>query len=136
MNHDNPYAPPTTAGAPIGGQSNHPFPFVTDPADRLKLEAVIKDAGQFWVAIALCIFCSAIGAIIIPFWYLARLLQWNRLAKQYPDLMLSGAPPGSIQAKFQSSQWKLIVGMVVGGCILALFVLYIMVVVVTISFAA
>jgi hypothetical protein len=80
--------------------------------------------------------CSAIGSIIVPFWYLARLLQWNRLAKKYPDLMLSGAPAGSIQAKFQSSQWKLIVGMVVGGCIFALFVLYIIFVIVMTSFAA
>lgn len=137
MNQNNPYAPPTTAtGVTISGQSSHPFPFVTDSADRIKLEAVIKDAGQFWVAIALCILCSAIGAIIIPFWYLARLVQWNRLAKKYPDLMLSGAPAGSIQAKFQSSQWKLIVGMVVGGCIFAFLVLYIILAVVTASFAA
>ncbi|MBL8854931.1 MAG: hypothetical protein JNK57_13275 [Planctomycetaceae bacterium] len=145
MNQENPYAPPTIASAPIGGQSNQPFPFVTDSADRMILKEVIRDAGQFWVAIALCLSCSAIalgnscsaiGAFIIPFWYLARLLQWNRLAKQYPDLMLRGAPPGSIQAKFQSSQWKLIVGMIAGACIFAPFVFYIILLIVSGAFAS
>ncbi|MDP1562198.1 MAG: hypothetical protein Q8M16_12535 [Pirellulaceae bacterium] len=74
------------------------LPFVMDPADRKKLDVVIKDAGQFWIAIVLCILCSAIGSIIIPFWYLARLIQWNGLAKKYPALTVNGAPEGSIHS--------------------------------------
>ena len=34
------------------------------PADRKKLDAVIKDANQFWMAIILCFFCSAVGLVI------------------------------------------------------------------------
>lgn len=105
------------------------LPFAIDPADRKKLDTVIKDAGQFWIAIVLCLLCSAIGAIIIPFWYMARLIQWNGLAKKYPDLLVEGAPTGSIQAKFRSAQWKLIVGMVVGGCIFVLLFLYVVLVI-------
>ena len=122
MNDYNPYASPAYAD-----RTSDQLPFAIDPADRIKIDAVIKDAGQFWLAIALCILCSAIGALIIPFWYLARLLQWNGLAKKYPALTVQGAPPGSLQAKFQSSQWKLIVGIAVGGgiflCVLAYFLI-------------
>jgi hypothetical protein len=128
MSQHNPYAPPTSAVI-----NRDQLPFVIDPADRKKLNVVIKDAGQLWIAIVLCILCSAIGSIIIPFWYLARLIQWNGLAKKYPALLVNGAREGSIQAKFKSSQWKLIVGMVVGGCIFLCLVLYIVILVVVIS---
>jgi hypothetical protein len=128
MQPSNPYAPP-----PATGTVSDQLPFVIDPADKKKMEAVMKDAGQFWLAIVLCILCGAIGSLIIPFWYLARLIQWNALAKKYPALTMHGAPEGSIQANFKSSQWKLIVGMVVGGVIFLFLLLYIVILIVVIS---
>lgn len=134
LNQNNPYAPPSstatsydasTTTGPMGDE----LPFVIDPADRKKLDTVIKDAGQFWLAIVFCFFCT-IAALIIPFWYMLRLFQWSGLAKKYPDLLVDGAPTGSIQAKFRSSQWKLIVGMLVAGCVLVLLLLYIVLLVV------
>lgn len=121
MTEQNPYATPTSNDV-----RDH-FPIELDPKDRKKVEAVIKDAGQFWLAIILCIVCSAICAIIIPIWYLVRLLQWNALGTKYPALMAPGVPANTIQAKFQSSQWKLIVGMLVGGVVFAFVILYFLV---------
>ena len=127
MSDQNPYASPTPS------QGAEQSTIKLDPKDRKKAEVIIKDAGQFWVAIILCILCSGIGAIIIPIWYLVRLLQWNRLAKKYPDLVSQHVPPGSIQAKFKASQWKLIVGLVVGGVIFLLVLAYLFLVFVAIA---
>lgn len=121
MSDQNPYAPPTPS------QAVEHSGIVLEPNDRKKVEAIIKDAGQFWLAIMLCIFCSAIGAIIIPVWYLVRLLQWNGLARKYPELANQNVPPGSVQDKFKSSQWKLIVGLVVGITIFFGMIAYIIV---------
>ena len=118
---NNPYATPTQIGA-----AQDSVPIDLEPKDRIKVEAVIKDAGQFWLAIILCILCSAIGAFIIPVWYLVRLLQWNSLANKYPALMSDDVPAKSIQARFKSSQWKLITGMVVGGVVFSFVALYIL----------
>jgi len=114
----NPYAAP--ASPELGNLD--PDSIVLEPKDLKKAEAVVKDAGQFWLAILLCTLCSVIGGLIIPIWYTVRLLQWNRLAKKYPALVADGAPQGSFRSKFKSSRWKLIVGMVVGAAILALVV--------------
>ena len=124
MNENNPYASPTNFLT-----TSDQLPFPIDPADRKKVDAVIKDAGQFWLAIILCVFCSVIGALIVPFWYLIRLVQWNALAKKYPALTAPDAPVGSVQAKFKSSQWKLIVGLVVGGGIFLWVIGYILILV-------
>ncbi len=121
MTEQNPYATPTATEI-----TRDPAPIDLDPKDRKKVEAVIKDAGQFWLAIILCLLCSAIGALIIPIWYLIRLLQWNSLAGKYPALVSDGVPANSLQAKFKSSQWKLIVGMVVGGVVFAFVMLYVL----------
>lgn len=120
MSDHNPYAPPT-----IGQSTSSPtLPLDIDPADKRKAQAVIKDANQFWLAIIICFLCFAIGSLIIPIWYLVRLVQWDRLAKKYPELVIPGAQEGSMQAKFVSSKWKLTVGIVVGVSMFVLMILY------------
>ena len=119
MNEHNPYAAPVNVET-----AANDLPFDIGAADRKKVDAIIKDAGQFWLAIILCIICTGIASIIVPFWYLVRLVQWNGLAKKYPGLVVHGPPPASLQAKFKSSQWKLIVGMVVGGIVFLGLVAY------------
>jgi hypothetical protein len=121
MTGENPYAPPVDADIVDTGDP------LIEAADHRKLNAVVKDANQFWLAILLCILCSGCGALIIPIWYTVRLLQWNRFAVKYPDLTRAGAKPGSLSAKFQSSQWKLIVGLVFGCLVLVLLAFYIVV---------
>ena len=93
--------------------------------DQKKIEAVIKDANQFWLAILMCIFCSALGAVIIGPWYLVRLLQWNSIARAQPMLLDPNVPRGSLQQRFQSAKWKLIVGISFGAFIFLLTVLYV-----------
>lgn len=110
MSERNPYS------APISASSKAEIPQTRYPEnDQKKIQSLVRDASQFWLAIVLCFFCSAIGALIIPFWYTFRLFQWSSLAKQYPSLTEQNAPKGSMEAKFQSSKWKLVVGLVFGG---------------------
>ena len=92
MTEQNPYAAPSSAEP-----SHDPLPVDLNPKDLAKVEAVVKDAGQFWLAIILCVVCSGIGALIVPIWYLVRLLQWRYLANKHPALLSTGATPGSIQ---------------------------------------
>lgn len=99
----NPYAAP---GADQPATQNE----LEDPATLAKIEAIIKDASQFWLAILLCIFCSALGAVLIGPWYLVRLLQWNAIAQSYPQLLDPYAPPGSLPQRFQSARKRLFVG--------------------------
>jgi hypothetical protein len=108
----NPYASPVTESVVQCRES-------IDPALLKKIEAVIKDAGQFWLAIIACILCTWVGAIIIGPWYLARLFQWNAIAKAQPMLLAPNVPRGSVAQRFQASRIKLIIGMVMGGLILA-----------------
>ena len=108
---DNPYATPQIPAAKEVKPSQFP------PNDQQKIEAIIKDAGQFWLAIILCLFCVGIGSLIVPIWYGVRLGQWNKLSKKYLELGDPHAAAGSLPAKFQSAQWKLIVGIVL-GCLL------------------
>ncbi len=111
----NPYAPSSTAF--------HSPTLEFEPAVQKKIEAVIKDANQFLLAILLCFLCSAVGMVLIGVWYLVRFLQWNALAKAYPKLMDPAAAPRSIAKRFQSAQWKLIVGMSFGFTLLIIFIL-------------
>lgn len=120
----NPYAisamgPPEEQTGPLN---------ITGP-DMSKIEAVIKDAGQFWLAIILCLVCNGIGSLLIGPWYIARLTQWNNLKKKYPALM-NPAPPKTLQSKFQSAQWKLIVGISFGGVMLLFVILYLILIIV------
>ncbi|PHS09134.1 MAG: hypothetical protein COA78_12240 [Blastopirellula sp.] len=119
MTDENPYASPaiTNEEAP---QSD----LRMDEADQKKIAAIIKDAGQFWVAIILCVFCIGLGGFIVPIWYLVRLLQWNKFAKKYPELVNPNSPKGSVAAQFRSSQWKLIVGIAFGVVFFLGFVVY------------
>jgi hypothetical protein len=93
--------------------------------DQNKIEAVIKDANQFWLAILMCIFCSGLGAIIIGPWYFVRLMQWNSIARAQPILLDPQVPRGSIEQRFPSAKWKLIVGISFGAFIFLLTVLYV-----------
>lgn len=116
----NPYSSPT-AYAPAESTEN------VDPALQKKIEAIIKDAGQFWLAIIMCIICTGVGGIIIGPWYLVRLLQWNSIAREQPMLLDPNVPRGSIADKFQSAKIKLIIGMGFGILILSCVALMIVV---------
>lgn len=118
----NPYASPMPDG-PVVDAHNLP------PDVVKKAEAIIKDAGQFWLAIILCLCCSGIGALIIGPWYLVRLLQWNSLSSAYPQLRELGAPPTTLAARFQGAKIKLIIGLCFGVVMLGLYGLYILVLV-------
>jgi hypothetical protein len=105
----NPYLSPTTTDS--FAQNNA---LGIPPADLKKIEAVIKDARQFWLAILLSFLCSIIGFLLIGPWYVIRLVQWSRLSGKYPALMTPNPPHGTLEQRFQSSRWKLIVGLVAG----------------------
>jgi hypothetical protein len=114
---NNPYAP---TALPTDNDSSQ-----IDPVLLAKINAIIKDAGQFWIAILLCILCSALGSVIIGIWYAVRLMQWNAIANSQPLIMAPNPAPGSIAAKFQGAKVKLIVGVVFGVCIFALMIAYV-----------
>ena len=116
----NPYASPQADLAPAS-QEHY------DPVSLRKIEAIIKDAGQFWLAILICILCTGWGAFIIGPWYLVRFLQWNSMAQAYPMLLDAGAPRGSLARRFQSARTKLIIGMAFGAAILLLVILFLVV---------
>ena len=123
----NPYAAPTPTGYP--GQpvpyANPDDPYLKIPeADRKKIEAIVKDASQFWVVILICFVCTACGALIAPIWYTVRLVQWSGFANKY-TVLREPAIPGTMQQKFQSSQWKLIVGIVFGVLAAFAFLAYV-----------
>lgn len=112
-NSPNPYSPTVSGGAAEPALLGD-----LTPAEMKKVEAITKDAGQFWLAILLCFLCGALGPIIIGPWYLVRLVQWNGMSSAHPWLLDQTAPAGSLQKKFQSSKWKLIVGLVFGALVL------------------
>ena len=122
MSYDpsNPYQPPTAQAVPQG-------PSGIDAESLRKIEAIIKDAGQFWLAILLCFLCTGIGALVIGPWYIVRLVQWNSMAQQFPVLMDPHAPPASLGQRFQSSKWKLIVGLCFGAFIFLMVMLLVLV---------
>jgi hypothetical protein len=109
---DNPYAAPRSNVS--GDQA-----LGIDQASLQKIEAIIKDAGQFWMAILICLICTGIGMLIIGPWYLVRLVQWSGLAKQYPVLLDRSMPRGSLPQRFQAAKSKLIIGIVFGVLIVA-----------------
>ena len=106
----NPYAAPT-------GDLSADVSSGIDASSLIKIEAIIKDAGQVWLAIILCILCSGFGMLIIGPWYIVRLIQWSSLSKQYPSLLDRNVPRGSLPQKFRSARTKLIVGIVFGALI-------------------
>ncbi len=119
MTDNNPYA------APAPDNAIPQVDFGLEAVDKKKIDAVVKDAGQFWLAIILCLCCSGIGALIIPVWYLIRLLQWNKFANKYPVLLNPDAPAGSLPAQFRSARWKLILGLAFGGFIFLSLLAYV-----------
>lgn len=124
MDRPNPYTSPNSFP---GGNFGAPPPGAFDPRAAEKAEAIIKDAGQFWLAILMCIFCSALGSIIIGPWYLIRLLQWNALATRQPMLLDPNVPRGSVAQRFQAAKIKLIIGMCFGVVALVISVVTILV---------
>ena len=118
MDQQNPYAAPQAGIAAALPQS----------ADRVtvtRVEAIIKDAGQFWLAILMCIFCTGLGAIIIGPWYFVRLLQWHAIARAQPMLVDPHVPHGSLAQRFQAARTRLIIGMSFGGVVLLLLLVLI-----------
>ena len=113
---NNPYEP---TAFPAGAEAP-----AVDTVLLAKVNAIIKDAGQFWIAMLLCILCSALGSLIIGIWYAVRLMQWNAIAKSQPLLMEPNVAPGSLAAKFQGAKIKLIIGMVFGMVILLALITY------------
>jgi len=115
----NPYAPPETdpmaQAVPMQGP--------VDQAVVKKIEAIVKDADQFWMAILLCFLCTGLGMIIIGPWYFVRLLQWNSMARAQPLLLDPNVPYGSLAKRFQSARTKLIIGMSFGAVIMLLAIL-------------
>jgi hypothetical protein len=96
-----------------------------DPATLRKAEAIIKDAGQFWLAILMCIFCTGLGTMIIGPWYFVRLMQWNSIARLQPVMLNPSAPRGSLEQRFQSARVKLVIGMSFGVVVLLLVIAYV-----------
>ncbi len=88
------------------------------PEDAKRLEAVIKDANQFWLAILLVFVCTCLGSIIIGPWYFVRFLQWQKLAEKYPGLLNVPVPLGSLADRFQRAKLKLLAGAISGLLIL------------------
>ncbi len=101
-----------------------PEALAVDTVLLAKVNAIIKDAGQFWIAILLCILCSALGSLIIGIWYAVRLKQWYAIAKSQPLLMEPNVAPGSVASKFQGAKIKLIIGMVFGIVIVLALISY------------
>ena len=114
----NPYTP----AAPVGDSTAGPAITLSAQSQR-KLDSVLKDAGQFWLAMILCVVCTSIGILIILPWYGVRLTQWSHLAKQYPELMAPNAPAGSLPRQFQAARIKLLVGIVFGAVMLVLVII-------------
>ena len=115
----NPYQPTEASGTvPTAAQ--------IDPATIVKMEAIIKDAGQFWLAILICMLCTCLGSLIIAPWYLARLRQWNTIAEQYPVLLDKGAPAGSLAQRFQAAKGKLITGITFGLLVIGVLLLIVL----------
>ena len=117
MSEQNPYAPPSVIAPvdPLGDESS----IKLDDSDQKRVNAIIQDAGQFWMATILCIVCVVIGLPLMAAWYAMRLWQWNRLAEKYPKLLASNAPRKSIQAKFQAARWKMIAGLITVAVVFA-----------------
>jgi hypothetical protein len=117
----NPYAAPAAESVlpdPLSGLQ-------IAQADRKKLNAVIKDANQFWLAILLCFLCSALGLVLIGPWYGVRLVQWRSLGRTYPALMQPDPIVSSVPQQFQSAKLKLILGLAFGLIIAFMFLLLI-----------
>jgi hypothetical protein len=111
IDQPNPYASPMAISTGLSDVA-------IDPVLLAKAETIIKDAGQFWIAILMCVLCTGLGSIIIGPWYLVRLMQWNALARSQPMLVDASAPVGSIAYRFRSAKTKLIIGICFGATIL------------------
>jgi hypothetical protein len=112
-NSPNPYASPVHVGPMV---DSHQMP----PDAVAKAETIIKDAGQFWLAIIMCFCCSGIGSLIIGPWYFFRLTQWNALSSTYSYLREPG-PANSLAARFQGAKTKLIIGISFGVVMLGVW---------------
>jgi len=117
---DNPYAPTS-----LTKHTNPPETELGIPEpDLKKARAVVKDADQFWLAILLCFFCTALGLILIGPWYLIRILQWKSLGARYPILMDAGALPKTFPYRFQRARTKMIIAIAFGGLIVGISIFF------------
>ena len=108
----NPYASPSTPAADLPTVDPNAGRISTQ--DARKIAAIIKDASQWWLAIILCLFCTAVGMIVVGPWYGFRLVSWHSFAKKYPFLLEANPLRGSTAYKFQSAKWKLLCGLIIG----------------------
>ena len=124
MSEQNPYASPSVIAPvdPANDESRINFA----QADSATANAIIVDARGFWIVFLLSIPCFAFGPLMALV-FVMRLVQWNQLAKKYPQLLDSDVTRKSFEAKFKAARWKLITGVVVGvvsfPALIALYVL-------------
>jgi hypothetical protein len=119
----NPYAAPAIEAAPprpgLGGKAV--FDLTEHAARRAK--GVVQDADNVYIIVLLataCL-CGVLWLVMFP-WYSLRLIQWYSLNSQYEELRHPNAfsPYAEITARFPDAKFKLWVGTVVGGVLLAL----------------
>ena len=125
MSEENPCASQTVVTSPAAA-ADQEFQNRIDGRDQSKLHAIIKDAEGFWLTIILCFLSFAIACPFVAAAYARRLNHWSYLAKKYPELLASGVPRNSIQARFKAARWKLVAGLsVVSVVFVGLFVWFI-----------
>lgn len=116
MSDQNPYSPPSFHPPPTPTEPLAELdPIGLSPKDRQKIEDLISEAKKYYLGIFTCIFCIPFGTLFFPAWYLFLLVKWNSFAAKYPALLEEGLPTDSIQTRFKSSRWKLILGSTVGS---------------------
>ena len=125
MSEPNPFASPRVT-PPVNPSSSKKSEIKIDGSDLAKIEFIIKHAGEVWLMFFMYIPCCVISVALVAD-YAIRLLQWHRLANKYPELLASGVPPKSLQAKFQSSRWKLIVGFAFAAAVTLILLILIMI---------
>lgn len=86
-----------------------------DDVARAKVDAVIKDAGQYWLAILCCFVCTGVGFVVIGPWYYLRLRQWHALADKHVVLMTIDPTPGSVADRFQRAKGQIKIGLGFGA---------------------
>ena len=124
MSEPNPYASPHVTSSVNRSNEESEIKIVGD--DLAKIEFIIKHANEVWLMFFMYIPCCVISVALVAD-YAIRLLQWHRLANKYPELLASGVPQKSLQAKFISARWKLIVGLVVASAVTLILLILVMI---------
>ncbi len=107
----NPYASPRVITTSTSVSLN-------DPTMIRRVEALLKDAKQVWWALLIGFFCTALAWVAICPWCIYRLVNWFRLAKEYPLLLSPEVSDASIERRFQRARVRLIIGTVISTAML------------------